>query len=143
MSSPLQDFTVSVVAEVIGVDVPVLADAVARFESGQVSAGEQIVGIDIAMIIMLIETLMPMIMDLIDNCNANQDRVNAAIRNPGLFQRVRFRRLVNRAVRNGEPRWRSESHEIGTIMLEKAAAATEEAVDAVINECRNAQFGLA
>ena len=134
MSSALQDFTVSVVAEVIGVEVPVLADAVARFESGQVSAGEQIVGIDIAMIIMLIETLMPMIMDMMD-------RVNNAIRKPGLFQRVRFRRLVNRAVRNGEARWRSESHEIGTIMLQQAAAATEEDVNAVINECRNNQMG--
>ena len=92
------------------------------------------------MIIMLFETLMPMIMELIANCQANQSYVNASIRSPGLFQRSRFRRHVNLAIRDGEPRWRRESHEIANIMLEDAAQATEGDVDAVIDECRNYQF---
>ena len=141
MTTPLQDFVVDVVAEDIGTDIPSLAGAVQRYEEGTVGSGEELVGIDISMIIMLIETLMPMIMDMIDNCNANQTRVTRAIQNPGLFQRVSFRRQVNRAIRNGEPRWRSESHELATIMMRKAAEATPESVGAVIDQCRNSQMG--
>ena len=142
MSSPLQLFAEQVVAEVLGVETEIVSAAVQRFESGETQSGEQIVGIDIIAIIALIEMLMPMIMELINGCNANQKRVNASIRNPGLMQRIVFRMNVNRAVRQGEPRWRNEAHEIANVMIDLASQADEDTVDSVINQCRDLQAGI-
>ena len=139
--SALQLFTEEVVADLLGVEPPMITAAVQRFESGEMQAGEEIVGIDIIAIIALIEMLMPLIMDLIDNCPANQARVRESIQSPRLMQRVRFRRMVNRAVRQGAPRWRNESYEVAKIMLDRAASSDDATVDAVIDECRANQTG--
>ena len=142
MSSPLQLFTEQVVARILNVEVSIVSAAVQRFEAGEMQAGEQIAGIDIIAIIALIEMLMPMIMEMINNCQANQSRVNATIRNPRLIQRIVFRMNVNRAVRQGEPRWRNEAHEIANVMLTLAGDSDEATVDSVINECRELQAGI-
>ena len=141
MKTQVQVFAEQSVAVLIGVEHAVVGKAVEEFESGIV--GEPLVGIDIIAIIALIEMLMPLIMELIESCPANDLRVRENIQRPRLIQRAQFRMLVNRACRQGERRWRRSSWDISSIMIQLASEADDATVDAVIDEVRNGTMAAA
>lgn len=140
MKTPLQNFAELCTAKIIDCEYEVLAAATEAYERGDPQG--PVVGIEIEVIIILIETITAMIIEIMNNCPANDDQVRKSIKRPGFMQRVRFRVLVMETCRQGEPRWRGEANRIASIMMAQAKAYPDDEIDAVVDQCRNLGLGV-
>lgn len=130
---PLKNFTIQIAADVTGAPASQIADVVEH----RVGA---LVGRDWAEFLAFLEALAEIIMNLMANCPASEDRLQDAIRNPGFLQRVRVRRVTRDGLSNAAPlarRWRGSVGEVANAILERGAQADEATVAAILAEVRD------
>ena len=134
MKTVVQAYAENVVADLLGLAAEEVAGAVADPKSHA-----SLAGIDIELIILLIEAVMSAVMEIIENCPANDQAIRMSIQSPSTLQRVLARRVVRAECRLCAPgtRWLGMVGDISTAMLRQAAKAEEAAIDAAIDLVRD------
>lgn len=132
--TPIQDYAEGVAAKLLGVQKVEVSGAVAK--------GAGVAGIDPATLMMLIELIMEFVMQMIDKCRQPDQAVRESIKRPSLWQRVQLRHVVRSGLDACEDcccRWRYRVGEISGHMLDLAAQADDDTIDAAIAQVRTAQ----
>lgn len=94
----------------------------------QVLGKEDLSGIDPVTVVAIVTAVMDIVMEVIEKCKENKaDKVASTIKNPGLFNRVRFNRLVRQ-------RLGDNSDVVTPEILADACAKVADKTDAVVVE---------
>jgi hypothetical protein len=91
-------------------------------------------GIDITVILMLIETIAPIVLELIDNCQ-NQANLKNSVKSPNWLQKVRFRALVKKSLdSSGQSKFKYLSGKVADAFLAESAKLTDADLDKLLDE---------
>lgn len=132
----LQAFAISVAASAIGASKKEVSDGIDDYDAGnppRIISGYSAIGWAA-----LIEAIMAAISGILDNCPQKNAELRASIRKPTRGQRVNTRREIRRNVDDcfgfG---WRRQADRVVNEVLDQAASASDDEIDAVIAEARS------
>ena len=132
--SALKRAAKGIIADLIGAPVEEVNLAFAGYKNGTFRG--QLYDFDILVLITLFEALMPMIMQLIEQCETkNRNRIIRRIRRPSRRQRRLFRGRCEVALAYLE--W--DSRDVADVALEYSRYQSKTSISKVIDECRGAK----
>ena len=136
--SSIQSLAEGVVCGTLGVSRASLSDALKAAGEGK---GSRVVGIDITLIIMLIDAIVAAVMRIMDNCPAPEAKVIAAVKKPTLIQRARAKATIaDYCDVCGGWFWRRRAFQIAERVCRDAAAMSDDALATAIAEVRGGMF---
>jgi hypothetical protein len=122
--TPLQEFAECIAADVRGTSV---SECKAGVDAGVVEW------------IALVEMIMEMVMKFVEQCQQRKQQLVQTVKQPSRFEKVYFRNLV---ISNWDDRrgwgWRREARQVADTLLTSASTQSDEALQAMIDQCHAA-----
>jgi len=139
----LQDFSEGIAA--IVTERTVLQDfseGIAAIVTGE-PKGVVRAGIDAGVVewMVLIEMIMSIVAQFMEKCQQSKAKTQADIRDPSMWQRVKFRSACRQECRDCSlPHWRSKGNEIADALLGAGKTEEDAVVGQIIDQCREGGY---
>lgn len=84
----------------------------------------------------LIALIASIVLEILENCPADEQAAAAAARRPSIMQKARFYQAVRHACKSCPNRWRERWYPIALAMQQEAAASDDVTLKAIVAEAR-------